>query len=190
MAPRLRLNQKGPNMLAWLKKKSFWRDVRGVSATEFALILPIQLILIFGTVEVSNVLIADRKLVSATSTTADLFAQARSVATPDIADIFLAGSAVMQPLDQRTLSFVVSSIVADAGGVTRVEWSEGYGAAGLAAGSLYTLPAGLVAANQSVIMVQSSYEYVSQFGQILSTPIILTDRFFLAPRRSIKVRRV
>lgn len=177
-------------MLAWLRKNSFWRDIRGVSATEFALILPVQLLLIFGTVEVSNILIADRKLVSATSTTADLFAQAKIVATPDIADIFLAGSAVMQPLDQSTLSFVVSSIVADAGGITRIEWSEGYGAAALATGSLYALPTGLVAANQSVIMVQSSYEYVSQFGQILSTPIILTDRFFLAPRRSIKVGRV
>lgn len=177
-------------MATWLKKRRFWRDIRGVSATEFALILPVQLILIFGTVEISNLLIADRKLVSATSTTADLFTQVRSVDTPDIADIFLAGSAVMQPLDQSTLSFVVSSIVADAGGVTRIEWSEGYGAARLEAGSRYTLPPGLIAPNQSVIMVQSSYEYVSQFGEILSTPIVLTDRFFLAPRRSVKVRRV
>ncbi len=177
-------------MLKWRIKNKFWRDSRGVSAVEFALILPVMLVMIFGTVEISNLMIADRKLVSATSTTADLFAQTKTVTTPEIADIFLAGSAVMQPLDLNSLSFVVSSVVADAGGVTKVEWSEGYGAAGLAAGSIFALPPGLVAPNQSVIVVQSSYNYVSQLGQLILAPIALTDRFFLAPRRSIKVTRL
>ncbi|MFZ5932083.1 MAG: TadE/TadG family type IV pilus assembly protein [Pseudomonadota bacterium] len=177
-------------MLKWLKKNKFWRDLRGVSAIEFALVLPLQLVLIFGTVEISNLMIADRKLVSATSTTADLFAQARAVATPDIADIFMAGSAVMQPLDISSLSFVVSSVVADAGGVTRIAWSEGNGAPALAVGSIYVLPPGLVAPNQSVIMVQSQYNYVSQLGKLITAPITLTDRFLLAPRRSASVQHL
>lgn len=177
-------------MLNWLRKHKFWRDGRGVSAVEFALILPVQLLLIFGTVEISNLMIADRKLVSATSTTADLFAQTKTVNSDEIADIFLAGSAVMQPLGSENLSFVVASIVADAGGVTRVEWSEGYGAAGLASGSIFALPPGLVGPNQSVIMVQSSYNYVSQLGELITAPIELTDRFFLSPRRSVKVARI
>ncbi|MDO9460183.1 MAG: pilus assembly protein [Alphaproteobacteria bacterium] len=174
-------------MLRWLIKNKFWRDVRGVSVVEFALILPVMLVMIFGTVEISNLMIADRKLVSATSTTADLFAQTKSVTDDEIADIFRAGSAIMQPLELSSLSFVVSSVVADAGGVTRVDWSEGYGAAGMAAGSIYELPPGLIAANQSVIVVQSQYNYVSQLGQMIVAPIGLTDRFFLAPRRSVKV---
>ncbi|MDP1671374.1 MAG: pilus assembly protein, partial [Alphaproteobacteria bacterium] len=99
-------------------KNKFWRDVRGVSVVEFALILPVMLVMIFGTVEISNLMIADRKLVSATSTTADLFAQTKSVTDDEIADIFRAGSAIMQPLELSSLSFVVSSVVADAGGVT------------------------------------------------------------------------
>ncbi len=177
-------------MLKWLTNNKFWREARGVSAIEFALILPVQLVLIFGTVEISNLMIADRKLVSATSTTADLFAQTKSVTTAQITDIFRAGSAVMQPLDLSSLSFVVSSIVADAAGVTRINWSEGTGAPALAAGTVYTLPPGLVAPNQSVIMVQSRYSYVSQLGKLITAPIVLTDRFFLAPRRSIKVTRL
>lgn len=177
-------------MLNWLKKMMFWRDIRGVSAVEFALILPVQLALIYGTVEVSNLLIADRKLVSATSTTADLFAQAKSVADSDIDDIFLAGRAVMQPLDQSQLSLIVSSVVADADGVTSIEWSEGYGATGLTAGGAYDLPAGLVAPNQSVIVVESQYIYKSQLGKIITAPITLTDRFYLSPRRSNKVTRL
>ena len=105
-------------------------------------------------------------------------------------DSFPPGGIVKEPLDQQRLSFVVASIVADAGGVTKVECSEGYGGAALAPGLIYALPAGLVAANQSMILVQSSYTYASQFGMILDMPITLTDRFFLAPRRSIKVTRI
>ena len=182
--------QRTDAMLKWLTKSKFWRDSRGVSALEFALILPLQVILIFGTVEISSLMIADRKLVTATSTTADLVAQARAVSTSDVADIFLAGSAVIQPLDISSLSFVVSSIVADAGGVTRIAWSEGNGAPALAAGSIYALPPGLVAPNQSVIMVQSGYSYVSQLGRLITAPITLTDRFFLAPRRSVSVQHL
>jgi Flp pilus assembly protein TadG len=174
-------------MLKWLIRGKFWRDTSGVSVVEFALILPVQLLLIFGTVEISNLMIADRKLVAATSTTADLFAQTKTVTNAEVADVFLAGVAVMQPLDNGSLSFVVSSIVADAGGVTRVEWSEGYAAAALAAGANYALPPGLVGPNQSVIVVQSSYSYVSQLGQLILAPIELSDRFILAPRRSVKV---
>lgn len=177
-------------MLNWRIIIKFWRDARGVSVVEFALILPVMLIMIFGTVEISNLMIADRKLVSATSTTADLFAQTKTVNNAEVADIFLAGRAVMQPLNLSTLSFVVSSVVADAGGVTRVDWSDGYGAAGLAPGSLFALPPGLIAPNQSVIVVESRYNYVSQLGKLIIAPIPLTDRFFLAPRRSVKVTRL
>lgn len=177
-------------MLIRRMKNKFWRDTGGVSAVEFALILPVMLVMIFGTVEISNLMIADRKLVSATSTTADLFAQTRTVTTAEIADIFLAGRAVMQPLADSTLTFVVASVVADGAGVTRVEWSEGYGAAGRAPGSVYTLPVGIIEPNQSVIVVESNYSYVSQLGHLIISPIALSDRFFLAPRRSIKVVRL
>lgn len=174
-------------MLKWLRKCKLWRDTRGVSVVEFALILPVQLIMIFGTVEISNLMIADRKLVAATSTAADLFAQAKTITSAQVADVFLAGAAVMSPFDTGNLSLIVASVVADAGGVTRVEWSEGLSAAPLAAGANYAVPAGLIGPNQSVIVVQSSYNYVSQLGQLIISPIALTDRFFLAPRRSVKV---
>lgn len=177
-------------MLIQRMKNKFWRDVSGVSAVEFALILPVMLTMIFGTIEISNLMIADRKLVSATSTTADLFAQTKTVTTAEIADIFLAGRAVMQPLADGTLTFVVSSVVADGAGVTKVEWSEGYGAASHGPGSGYTLPAGIVGPNQSVIVVESGYSYVSLLGQLIISPITLTDRFFLSPRRSVKVTRL
>lgn len=169
--------------------RRFWRNRQGVSAVEFALILPVMLIMVFGTVEISNLLIADRKLVSATSTTADLFAQAKTVGNPDVADIFKAGGAVMFPFGEEGLSFVVFSVVADAAGVTKIEWSDGFNAPPKATGSVYALPPGLVAANQSVIVVESQYTYHSDLGQLIVAPITLTDRFFLSPRRSAKVVR-
>ena len=96
----------------------------------------------------------------------------------------------MQPLDAGQLSFVVASIVSNAAGVTSVDWSDTRGGTALATGSLFALPAGLVAPNQSVIVVQSQYIYQSSLGKLITGPITLTDRFFLAPRRSVKVSRI
>lgn len=178
-------------MLKRLKNIKFWREERGVSAIEFAFIFPVLILLLFGSAEIGQILLIDRKLVSATSATADLVAQVRTVSTADVADIFRAGSAVMHPFGLSGLSLVITSVEADAGGITSVAWSDGMGAAApLAVGSAYTLPPGLVAANQSVIMVQSRYSYASPFGKILIGPITLTDEFFLSPRRSAKVARI
>lgn len=177
-------------MLKWPAKRKFWRNIRGVSAVEFALILPLQLIMIFGTVEISNLMIADRKLVSATSTAADLFAQSKVLSTADVADIFLAGEAVMQPFDANQLSLTVISIVADAAGVTKVDWSDSSNGAPFPTGSIYALPPGLAGPNQSVIIVESAYTYTSPLGKLITAPIALTDKFFLSPRRSVKVGRI
>ncbi|MAC38359.1 MAG: pilus assembly protein TadE, partial [Oceanicaulis sp.] len=53
----------------------FWRDCRGLSAVEFALIAPVMILLYLGAVDLSLVLSIDRKVTSAASALADLVAQ-------------------------------------------------------------------------------------------------------------------
>ncbi len=72
-----------------LRLSQFWRDARGVSAVEFALIAPVMITLLLGSVELSDVMIADRKATSVASTTADLVAQAIQKSTIVKSTIFL-----------------------------------------------------------------------------------------------------
>lgn len=178
--------------------KQFWKrwvadflsDSRGVSATEFALILPVQLALVFGTVELANILIADRKVTYVASAVADLVAQTTEMTDADVADVFIAAEAMLQPFDTQNISVVIASVEADEDASTSVGWSDGLHAPGLNPGTEFTLPMGLAGANESVIVALVTYQYESPLGQLIVGPVDLEDTFYLAPRRSVKVERV
>ena len=55
--------------------RTFARCRRGVAAMEFALVLPIGIVLLFGISEVSTALLIDREITRATHIGADLVAQ-------------------------------------------------------------------------------------------------------------------
>ena len=57
----------------------FVRDRRGIAATEFAVIVPIMLVLFFGVVEVTNGIVAYRDVSIMAHTTSDLTTQSLSV---------------------------------------------------------------------------------------------------------------
>ena len=65
------------------RARQIWRrlagDQRAVSAVEFALILPIMLLLLFGGVELGDALTIDRKVTHVTSTISDLVAQSKTI---------------------------------------------------------------------------------------------------------------
>ncbi|MDG2479606.1 MAG: TadE/TadG family type IV pilus assembly protein, partial [Alphaproteobacteria bacterium] len=70
---------------------------RGVAATEFALILPILILLLFGTVEIGNALLLDKKVTMASQTAADLIAQQKVVTGRDITNIWAAIDNIILP---------------------------------------------------------------------------------------------
>lgn len=165
-------------------------DIGGVSAIEFALILPVQMLLLFGTVETANILIADRKTASVASAIADLVAQAKTIDDAGVADVFTAAQAMMQPFDPAPISIVIVSVTANGAGVTSVAWSDAVNGVALAPGTPYALPAGLVAPNKSVIVTEVEYEYHSDLDHLITSGVTLKDKFFLAPRRSVSVQRL
>ena len=165
-------------------------DISGVSAIEFALILPVQLLLLFGTVEIANILIADRKTASVASAIADLVAQAKTIDDAGVADVFTAAQAMMQPFDPANISIVIVSVTANGAGVTTVAWSDAVNGVAKAAGAPYALPPGLVSPNMSVIIAEVEYAYHSDLDQLITAGVTLKDKFFLAPRRSVSVVRL
>ena len=72
-------------------------DERGVSAVEFALLLPLMLTLYLGTVEVSQGIAADRKVTLTARTVADLVAQVSSINNTDMTNSLNAAAAVIAP---------------------------------------------------------------------------------------------
>lgn len=171
------------------------RDEKGLSALEFAIICPVMLTSLLGAVEVSNGMLADRKITLVTSTIADLTSQDRNVTNAEMNDIFAAGAAVMFPMGAGPLRMRISSVVADATtGATTVEWSSVSNMTPRAAGSPVTVPAGMVPAGSSVIFAEVEYLYTSgisaAFADFLPEGgVTVRDKFYLRPRRTVKITR-
>ncbi len=173
----------------WNRLMNWHRDERGVSAVEFALILPIMITMYIGAVEFSHALTVDRRVTSVASAAADLVAQAEEVSDAELTDIFLASTTVMMPYSATPISIVLSSVVADENNVTTVAWSSAHNGAARAEGSAFTVPAGLTQPFSSVIVAEVSYLYNPPVGEFLSSGVTLTDTFFLRPRRSLTVEK-
>jgi len=167
----------------------FLRDRRGVSAMEFALVAPLMVSFFIGTVEVTNALIADRRVTSVASSVADLVAQAQSVTDEEMEDIFTAAGALMAPRDISAMKIVVTSVVQDNSGNAEVDWSEAKNGEPYSTGSSFLLPDGLIGPGTSVIVAEVEYEYTSPMGMFITDPLTVKDRFYMRPRRSSQVVR-
>lgn len=168
----------------------FRQETSGVASVELALLLPVMIGLYFGAVELSNALIADRKLNKTGSAVADLTAQATSINNDAMADIFRASSAIMDPFGDGTLRLVVSSVVADSRNRTRVAWSDAQNGTAYSPGASYNLPPGLTQPGTSVIVAEASYTYTSPIGQYLTGGLSFETTYYLRPRRVTEVARV
>jgi Flp pilus assembly protein TadG len=175
-------------MIRFLRKLA--RDRRGVSAVEFALIAPAMVASYFGMAEITQALLAERKAAHAASAIGDLVSQSSSVSSSDITDIFEIASTIMKPYSTSTLKMRVSSLTADAGGTPKVDWSSGSGLTALTTGATVTgVPAGVIAAGQSLVMSEVTYSYDSPVDLMMPNAVTFSRKFYLRPRKSDKVAK-
>lgn len=164
------------------------RDNRGVSAVEFALIAPAMIAFYFGLAEVTQALLAERRAGHAASAIGDLVAQSSTISSTEITDIFSIATTIMKPYPTGSLKMRVTSISANGSGTTTVDWSNSQG--GLTAyspGAGITVPSGVIAANQSVIMSEVQYAYDSPVDFFMPDAVTFNRKFYLRPRKSEKV---
>ncbi|WP_375461746.1 TadE/TadG family type IV pilus assembly protein [uncultured Enterovirga sp.] len=165
------------------------RAVEGVAAVEFALILPVMVVLFFGLSEVTLAVNIDRKLTLLTRSLADLSSRTRDLTTSEMNIVFGAAGAIMRPYNTPAPQMVVSSIAVTKSGSTysgAVEWScpknlpqkasnETQGAFDARTindlklrkkGDPYAVPAGFQSdTTKSFILSEAQYLYVPVFGQ-------------------------
>lgn len=159
-------------------------DEQGVSAVEFALLLPLMLTLYLGSVEISQAISADRKVTMTSRTVADLVSQVTSITSSGMTDVLNASSSVMSPFTTTTLKVTVSSVSVDANSKATVDWSCTLNGTVHSKGSTVTLPTALNIANTTLIWSEVSYIYTPAIGYVLTGPLTLKDQLYMAPRIS------
>ena len=161
----------------------------GIAALEFALILPIMLILYLGGFETSEAFLINRKVTHATSALGDLVAQSEELDDADIANIFEAVAAIMNPYPSGAVQMIVSGVYVDEDGTATVVWSDARNTTAHPADAEIDIPIDVVQIDTFIIVAEVSYVYTPQFGHTLVGDITLTDAFYLRPRLQNVVER-
>jgi Flp pilus assembly protein TadG len=172
--------------------RRFLADKRGVSAVEFAMLLPLMVTLYLGGVEVSQAVAVDRKMTLVARTLADLTAQATSVNDSDMSNIKAAATAVVAPFDDTKLGFTISSVVIDAQKVAKIKWSDNRNGTVRAPGDVVTVNDTLKESTTYpiyLIWAETKYAYTPTVGYVITGTMNLTDQIYMRPRQSDCVLR-
>jgi Flp pilus assembly protein TadG len=168
--------------------RRFAADQRGVSAVEFAILLPLMLTLYLGGVEVSQAVSADRKTTLVAHTVGDLTAQASNVTTADMTNVLNAASAVAYPFAAANLRVTVSSVcINSTGTVATIAWSRTLNGTARSGTVTSLIPSALMVASTSLVWGEASYAYRPTIGWTITGTLNLGDKFFLRPRLSNSV---
>jgi Flp pilus assembly protein TadG len=166
-----------------------WRDLSGVSALEFALILPILSGLTAGTIEYGRMILLSQKLQNGTFNHADHAARDKTLSEEQLDSIFLALNNIIQPFEfENSGAAVVSGITIDASGDPVISWQRsGFGALAEASrigtvGNEADLPAVLTfVAGETLIVAEVFYDFQPIFG-LTTGPHVLHKVSYVKPR--------
>jgi Flp pilus assembly protein TadG len=165
----------------------FARDRRGNAAVEFAFIVPLMLVMFFGTVEFSSGVAVNRKVTLVARNLSDLVSQSSSVSDTDITNFTTTGQAIMTPYDSTPLKATVSELYIDPATLTaKVKWSKG--SSPRATDSTVSIPSALKIGGTYLIYSEVNYKYVPAVGYVMAKGgITLSDFTFTRPRQSLCV---
>lgn len=150
--------------------RSFVRARDGLAAVEFALIMPMAALLLIGSVEIVNLLQADRRLENTATSVADVLSRDNSIDNTELAGVFAATDALMFPDDGDDVDLRITAILIDDDDSASVVWSDVRGTTfpELSSGtSVDGLAATMMRPGTSLIRVEAAFAYRPRLGFFL-----------------------
>ena len=177
---------------------AFVQDCRGIAATEFAVIVPIMLVLLFATVEFCSGMAVDRKVSLVARTIANLTSQGANASASDLTNFFGAANLIMVPYVQPMYpapNMTISELWIDPStGKARVQWSVG--SAPHSPTTIIPIPTSMIAtdptthaiiANQYIIYSEVNTVFtpsLGSYGIMGNAGVTLSDVAYALPRQS------
>lgn len=152
-------------------------DISGFAAVEFAMIVPVMIMMLLGCVEVCDALNLQNRVSTIAETASLLVARCSSVSRGDLADVMRISDSIMGKYSEQALKIEIVAVQTDAANTTTVLFSQDRsGGEPYGAGSTYPkLPQGVIAQNHAGIIADVTYAYRSPFGQYIHGTILVHD---------------
>ena len=169
-----------------------FRDIRAVSTVEFALILPVVLLMYAIMVMLSEAMIVKQDVVTTARTITDLVAQTDQtgqLSTATLQAELGAAGAVMTPWDTSNLSIVITELLVNSDGTGTVVWSQGsYNGTARTVGTILPKPSSAFTAGSYQLYGEVSYVYTPlQIFLPMTGPFTLSEAVFNSPRNSASI---
>jgi Flp pilus assembly protein TadG len=186
----------------WLRARRSVADLiencRGNSAVEFAVIVPVMLVMFFGTIELSSGVAVDRKTTLVARTLSDLTSQSPQQALNDtyMQNVLTSAIAILQPYQASPATATISEIYIDTNQKATIQWSKaatyapGATQATLAISSrnptdnvTTIVPSQLLVKQTYIILSEVNYVYTPAVGYVMKAAITLKDTAYTRPRQ-------
>jgi Flp pilus assembly protein TadG len=171
------------------------KDCSGIAATEFAVIVPLMLVMFFGTVEFSSGVAVDRKVTLIARTLSDLTSQGLTATDCTLSNSFVAATAILYPYPpppSPSGSTITELLIDPTTLQAKVQWSRSATinsagsvvlGTGHAVNTVVPIPSALAVGGTYLIWSEVSYLYKPTVGYVMSKAgITLSDVAYTRPR--------
>ena len=169
----------------WL---SALRDRRGVTAIEFAIIVPVMITIMLGAIQFVGTVQTRLSDDVAAWEVADLVSRCRTVATPDLTDAYTAASLIITATKTQPANFsyyVASVSYNPTTGAPGVDWRSDSGTPVTTNSTILAKATGQRSAGESVIIAGVDYSY--QPAGPSGPTLVLSDVAMMSPRLVAKI---
>jgi Flp pilus assembly protein TadG len=176
-------------------------DTRGIAAVEFAMLVPLMLMIFFGTIQISTAVAVDRKVSLTARTLSDLISQAPATGAvnTDFTNAFGITMAILSPYSNTPLKAIISQVYIDPTTLAgNVVWSQASNATAHRYKDPVSVPAALLpppggTTGSYLILSEVTYNYQPIVGYDIklgfaSSTYPLGDSMFTRPRNDTCVR--
>ncbi|MGA2892592.1 MAG: TadE/TadG family type IV pilus assembly protein [Xanthobacteraceae bacterium] len=157
---------------------------RGMAAIEFAMILPILMVLFLGTFDGGRAIAIYMKVRSATYALDAITNQYTTISSTVMSSILCAITQMMAPYSSTPAVITISQITISGSGVPTVSWSASQGGTARTVGSSITIPTALKVDNSYLIFAEVSYTFTPMYGYFSAGAINFSDNLYVTPRSS------
>jgi Flp pilus assembly protein TadG len=170
----------------------FVASTRGVAATEFAMVVPVLLIIFLATFDAGRAIAIYMKVRAATYALAAITNQYSTLQSSDMTGIVGATSVVLAPYSSNPEVVTISQLSMTNTGKVTVSWSYSLNGTARTQGVTVTVPSNLTPGNNAtcgsypcyLILAEVSYKYTPIFGFFTAGTISLSDNLYATPRNS------
>lgn len=170
--------------------RRFGAAKKGLAALEFAIIAPMMIFLLFGSVDLLDLLGANKRTQNVAASLSDVVARDTAVSNSEIAGLWSATDILMFPSTAANMQVRVTSVTIPTASSATVVWSEGHGMAARAVNTPVTLPAAMMTAGSSIIMTEVVYPYTPPLHFLMSGSVNISYTSYRRSRLVDPIPRV